>query len=121
MRSFWMVWLLVPCLAVTNPACGDRLIGQLPRDGGGPGDAKDGSANGGIDTSDGGTDLPSDANAADRPTEVPALPVVCTAERWCWTHPLPTGDRFVQATGLGADDLWLLGGSGVILRRSGGV
>jgi hypothetical protein len=62
---------------------------------------------------------PPDAGA-DRPV-ITDLPQICTAERWCWTNPLPTGDRFVQALAVGADDTWLIGASGAIVRRNGGV
>ena len=51
---------------------------------------------------------------------VPDLPQVCTSEGWCWTHPLPTSDRFVAAYAVGVDDLWLIGASGTIVRYAGG-
>jgi hypothetical protein len=50
----------------------------------------------------------------------PDLPQVCTSGGWCWTHPLPTNDRFVQVLGVDVDDTWLIGASGTIVRYAGG-
>ncbi|HVT08842.1 MAG TPA: hypothetical protein VHO67_15395, partial [Polyangia bacterium] len=46
----------------------------------------------------------------------PNVPGLCTSEGWCWTHPLPTGDRFTQAFGIGADEVWAVGTSGTLVR-----
>lgn len=83
--------LLLLCLVGAGLGCGRRLVGRLSPDSGGDG------------------------------TMVPDLPEVCTSEGWCWTHPLPTSDRFVQAYAVGPDDLWLIGASGTIVRFAGGV
>jgi hypothetical protein len=74
-----------------------------------------------VDANDGGADSFPDANDGDGSVVVPDLPRACTAEGWCWTHPLPTSDRFVQAFTVGSDELWLVGASGVILRLADGV
>jgi hypothetical protein len=121
--------VLVLGLAGAGLGCGQRLVGRLPADAG----ADEGIAR--VDARDSGTDLAADVgggtdlapdlapdtNGPDAPPPIPELPQVCTSERWCWTHPLPTGDRFVSAFGIGDDDLRLLGASGAILRFSGGV
>jgi len=85
--------LLLLCVAGAGLACGRRLVGRLSFDAG------------------------SDSAAR----VVPDLPQVCTSEGWCWTHPLPTSDRFVAAYTVGIDDLWLIGASGTIVRFAGGV
>jgi len=46
----------------------------------------------------------------------PNVPGLCTSEGWCWTHPLPTGDRFTQAFGIGADEVWVVGTAGTVVR-----
>lgn len=100
-------------LSALGTGCGRRLLGRLPA-----GSAPDAA-------SDAGTvlvDASPVSDAAVRPDASPPgtppvdLPQACTSDGWCWTHPLPTSDRFVQAFGLGGDDLWLLGASGIILR-----
>jgi hypothetical protein len=125
-----MLLTLLAAAGVT-PGCGQRLIGRLPD--AAPGDdaivdadanvdAVDAPTDSSDDARDGSADLTADTDGGDDgPQVIPDLPQVCTAAGWCWTHPLPTGDRFVQAAGVGPDDTWLLGASGVILRRSGGV
>jgi hypothetical protein len=85
------------------------LIGKLPA--GAPDAGADAAADLAADAA------PAGDAAADRPT----LPQVCTSDGWCWTHPLPTSDRFVQAFPVGADDLWFIGASGTIVRFSGGA
>jgi hypothetical protein len=82
---------LLFCLVGTGLGCGRRFVGRLSADAGGDGPV------------------------------VPDFPEVCTSEGWCWTHPLPTSDRFVQAFAVGPDDLWLIGASGTIVRFAGGV
>ncbi len=80
-----------------------------PSDGGGGGKAvppNDGSADG---NTDGSSDAPMDPPRPD-------VAGLCTGDGWCWTHPLPTGDRFVRAFGIGADEVWALSASGAIAR-----
>ena len=96
-------------LAGAGAGCGRMLIGRLP-------DAGADSA------SDAGADsAPDAAPAGDAAADRPALPQVCTSDGWCWTHPLPTSDRFVQALSVGDDDLWFIGASGTIVRFTGGA
>jgi hypothetical protein len=85
--------------------CGRMLLGRLP-----------------VDVPDGGADLAIDVSApGDAPTVKPDAPQACTADGWCWTHPLPTSDRLVNAFAVGPDDLWFIGASGAIVRFAGGV
>lgn len=108
-RGAW-IWFLL-CAAGAGAGCGRMLIGQeavgLPDAGG----------RGGADASAADTSPP----GKDSPTAPPDLPQVCTAAGWCWTHPLPTSDRFVNAFAVGADDLWFIGASGSIVRFAGGA
>ena len=71
---------------------------------------------------DGPADGPGNDGSSDGQTPVPPpdLPHVCTSEGWCWTHPLPTNDRFVQVLGVDYDDTWLVGASGTIVRYARG-
>src|SRR6185369_15803511 len=132
--------LILSSVAGVIAGCGQRRIGRLP-DAAMGGDtivhadtgadaqadaAVDETADAPVDTPadaaddarDGSADLADDTDGADDgPPVIPDLPQVCTATGWCWTHPLPTGDRFVQVAGVAPDDTWLLGASGVILRR----
>ena len=82
-----------------------------PSDGGAAGNAvppNDGSADGNTDgSSDGPMDPPQ-----------PDVAGLCTGDGWCWTHPLPTGDRFVKVVGIGADEVWALSASGTIAALS---
>src|SRR6266700_3717116 len=102
--------LLGVAMLALGAGCGRMVLGTLPGD-----------------QPDGGPDIGSDHGTGDDATgdasgDVPVvLPQVCTPEGWCWTHPLPTGDRFVQAYAIAPDDLWLLGASGTIVRYAGGV
>ncbi|HET6146822.1 MAG TPA: hypothetical protein VFH68_04775 [Polyangia bacterium] len=100
--------------------CGRMLLGRLPVDM--PPDGGAASPDGGAAPPDGGADLAADVSArADAPTPTPDAPQVCTADGWCWTHPLPTSDRFVNAFAVGPDDLWFIGASGAIVRFTAGV
>jgi hypothetical protein len=68
----------------------------------------DGSADGLPDGSaDGNPDAPMDPPRPD-------VAGLCTSDGWCWTHPLPIGERFVKAFGIGADEVWALSASGAI-------
>src|SRR6185503_17131859 len=99
------VLLLLGAAAVASGGCGRMLLGRLPGD-----------------VPDGGADLAVDVSApGDAPTLKPDAPQACTADGWCWTHPLPTSDRFVKAFAVGPDDLWFFGASGTIVRFAGGV
>jgi hypothetical protein len=71
---------------------------------------------------DGSADGPDSGGSSDGPAPVPPpdVPQVCTSEGWCWTHPLPTNDRFVQVLGVDEDDTWLVGASGTIVRHAAG-
>ena len=86
---------LVLCGTLASFGCGNRFVGRVLRDGAGV---------------DGGV-------GADGPP--PNLPPVCTIDGWCWTHPLPSGDRFVDAFEVGADEVWLVGAAGTIVRIAG--
>jgi hypothetical protein len=140
---------LALCATLAGLGCGNRLVGRVPRDGSlpetgtdarvdAPADAprdagadapSDARADAGTDArADAGTDARTDAatdahtDAGNRPPPPPPpdLPTVCTAEGWCWTHPLPSGDRFVDAFQVGPDDVWLVGAAGTIVRLNGG-
>src|SRR6266700_6441633 len=112
-----------------DDATGDTPAGDTTT-GGGDAHANDAHVDSGNDapgTDTGAGDVaPGDGSATDATGDasgdVPVvLPQVCTPEGWCWTHPLPTSDRFVQAYAIAPDDLWLLGASGTIVRYAGGV
>jgi hypothetical protein len=91
------------CSVAAGAGCGRMLIGRLAPD------APDGGADLAPDRgADGGADLAPDISPpVDAPPVATDLPEVCTSDAWCWTHPLPTSDRFVTAFWVGADDLWL--------------
>ena len=102
------VWLPLLCAAAgAGAGCGRMLLGVIPA-----------PADGGADADATNTDA---SPGKDAPSVEPELPQVCTSQGWCWTHPLPTSDRFVQAAWVGADDLWLIGASGTIVRLAGGA
>jgi hypothetical protein len=72
------------------------------------------------------TDAPVDSGAPDSSVvadpPIPAgTPQVCTSVGWCWTHPLPAGDRFVQAFGVDEHETWVIGAAGTVLRSIDGV
>jgi hypothetical protein len=116
-KSRTAIFLALCCWCAVSAGCGRRLVGRVPVQSvpdGGADDADAGSA----DVSD-AADASDALDAPDAPP--PTLPEVCTSEGWCWTHPLPTSDRFVQAFAIGDDDLWLIGASGTIVRFAGGV
>jgi hypothetical protein len=112
--------VLLPLLSLVGMTaagvgCGRMVIGHLPA-GGRP---------------DGSSDLPTDAggdtagdtavdSTGDATVGVPNLPQVCTSDGWCWTHPLPSSDRFVAAYQVAPDDLWFIGANGTIVRYAGG-
>jgi len=130
---------LLVCGTWASLGCGPRLVGRVSRDGAapaveagaeigaevgpgvgrdvGPDVGPDGGANVGPD---GGADAVVDLRPEGPPVPPPDLPPVCTVDGWCWTHPLPTGDRFVDAFQVGADDVWLVGAAGTIVRFAGG-
>jgi hypothetical protein len=96
-----------------DPDGGDASSPDAADANGGDGPASDGPADGSADGSDGSPDGPA-------PLPPPDVPQVCTADGWCWTHPLPTNDRFVQVLGVGDEDVWLVGASGTIVRHAAG-
>src|SRR5581483_424301 len=114
---------LIVC-AATAAGCGRRLLGHITPDAGRDSPVNDSPVrdspvrdspvnDGPVDdgpASDGpASDGPaSDGPASDGPAPPANLPQVCTSDGWCWTHPLPTSDRFVHALGVGPDDLWLI-------------
>jgi len=69
---------------------------------------------------DSGTDAVADLRPDTSSLPPPGLPSICTVDGWCWTHPLPAGDQFVDAVRIGADDVWLVGAAGTIVRFTGG-
>jgi hypothetical protein len=118
---------LVVCGTWASLGCGPRFVGRASRDGAapaveagaevvrdvgpdiGPGVGPDGGADAGVDRRPEGPPVPP-----------PDLPPICTVDGWCWTHPLPSGDRLVDALQVGADDVWLVGAAGTIVRFAGG-
>lgn len=115
---------LVVCgTSVASLGCGPRLVGRVSRDGAAPvieAGAEIGPDGGGDVGSDGGADALVDRGPEGPPVPPPDLPPVCTVDGWCWTHPLPSGDRLVDAFKVAADDLWLVGAAGTIVRVAGG-
>lgn len=67
--------------------------------------------------SSGAMDASIDGDRADDPMDPapPNVPGFCTAEGWCWTHPLPTGDSFTRAFGIGGE-VWVTSAAGTIAR-----
>src|SRR5262245_28547072 len=114
--------VLLGCWVALGAGCGRRLLGHLPvdlpPDAGSGGSAGAGGARhdaSAVDTATGDAladaGVAPDTGAADggAPDGPPVqLPQACTSDGWCWTHPLPTSDRFVRAFDVGADDLWLI-------------
>ena len=99
-------------------SAGDGNISDGPSfDGPAPPDALPDAASG-----DGSADGSGSGGSSDGPAPMPPpdVPQVCTSGGWCWTHPLPTNDRFVQVLGVDADDTWLIGASGTIVRHAAG-
>ncbi|MBX3269450.1 MAG: hypothetical protein KF729_04280 [Sandaracinaceae bacterium] len=43
----------------------------------------------------------------------------CTAEGWCWEHPLPFGNTLVSVQAFREDDVWVLGRGGLLIRWDG--
>jgi len=101
--------LLGAAVVATGSGCGRMVLGLLPADKPDGGDVPGATPDAG--TPDGG----------DAPGATPDAPPVCTADGWCWTHPLPTSDRLVNAFAVGPDDLWFISASGTIVRFAGGV
>jgi hypothetical protein len=96
--------------------CGTRFVGHVSRDAGGPAVEAGLDVGGGVDArADAVADLPPDASSPP-----PDLPPICTVDGWCWTHPLPAGDQLVDAVKVGADDVWLIGAAGTIVRFTDG-
>jgi len=105
---------LVLCGTLAGPGCGTRFVGHVSRDGAVPA-MEGGAAEAGA--REAGEDV--DARPDGPPLPPPNLPPVCTVDGWCWTHPLPTGDRFVDAFEVADDDVWLVGAAGTIVRIAG--
>jgi hypothetical protein len=110
---------LVLCGMLASAGCGSRFVGRVSRDGAVPaveaGIVEAGIVEAGMDVGvDGG------GGADGPPLPPPNLPPVCTVDGWCWTHPLPSGDRFVDAFKVAPDDVWLVGAAGTIVRVTGG-
>jgi len=111
------------CGTWAAPGCGTRFVGRVARDAGGP--AVDAGADISTDVAidvgvDSGADAVADLRPDAPPSPPPDLPPICTVDGWCWTHPLPAGDQFVDAVKVGADDVWLVGAAGTIVRYTGG-
>jgi hypothetical protein len=104
--------------AAAGGGCGRRVVGRLPLDSGAGANQHD-AATGGAADGPATTDGPP-ADAGD-PSLPPNVPGACTGAGWCWTHPLPTADRLVQAFEVAPDDVWLIGASGTIVRLKGGA
>lgn len=110
---------LALCATWAAPGCGTRLVGRVSRDAGGP--AVEAGVDIGTDVSvDSGADAGADLGPDAPSPPPPDLPSICTVDGWCWTHPLPAGDQFVDAVKVGADDVWLVGAAGTIVRYAGG-
>jgi len=121
---------LVLCGTLAGVGCGTRFVGHVSRDGEAPvveagvveagareASAHEASSEVGVDGGGGAT---ADARPDGPPLPPPNLPPVCTVDGWCWTHPLPSGDRFVDAFKVAADEVWLVGAAGTIVRIAGG-
>lgn len=44
---------------------------------------------------------------------------ICSAQNWCAEYPLPVGNRLLAISGVAADNIWIVGGRGLVLRWSG--
>ena len=110
---------LALCLTWAASGCGARLVGRVSHDAGGP-VVEAGVDAGGDVGFDGGGDAGADLRPDPSPSPPPDLPSICTIDGWCWTHPLPAGDQLVDAVKVGADDVWLVGAAGTIVRFTGG-
>jgi hypothetical protein len=114
---------LLVCGTWAGLGCGPRFVGRVSRDGAAPpieAGAQMGPDGGADVGRDGGADAVVDLGPEGPPLPPADLPPVCTVDGWCWTHPLPSGDRFVDAFQVAADDVWLVGAAGTIVRFAGG-
>ena len=88
---------LVLCGTLAGAGCGTRFVGHVSRDGAVPvmeaGVVEAGAREAGADVGIDGGGATADARPDGPPLPPPNLPPVCTIDGWCWTHPLPTGDR----------------------------
>lgn len=92
-------------LVVLAAACGSPHHDAPPD--GGPGD-------------DAGTQPPDAGGpAADPLAALAALPARCSADRWCWRDPMPTGNDYDHVFGTASDNIWLIGQHGTVLQWDG--
>lgn len=77
----------------------------------------------------GGADLGGDAeDLAAEPVDLstpaadmrsPQTPKACSAEGWCWEHPLPEGSTRLEVWAADANNAWAVGHNGVIVKWDG--
>jgi len=116
-------WFCVLVLCSGALACSRRQLaesqGTGTLDGGGRQDAAgggQGGAGGGGNGGGGGAGASGDGDAG---VAIPGT--ICAGDHWCWINPLPAAGLDGASWSLSADDAWLVGRAGAILRWRSGV
>ena len=56
-----------------------------------------------------------DGSTQDLATLTVGMPLVCSADHWCWQNPLPQGNQLNGIWGSDADNVWAVGQNGTIV------